>query len=396
MVRLTIVGTTSAYAFRHPIRNTLCSVRKVNPVDSSSVLISHHLLEANEVDVLTGVWHDFGTYRPSSADRTVTPPSKPQSPIGRVEPATFFRSRLAGRFDASRNFTATGGRFGRHAEGPDALNRRTDYFRETYASGSTVSAHGIEFLMRHEALSEHARSLYGAAFVVPMMIYANVLTPGQELGLHTDVPEFRILRGTVLPPWLKVVMCHSHLFDDWRLRVATAVLYTEPPGVGGEFVYYPEGPNGRSTVTAPDRGMSVMFDADTVFHGIDRVGSGSEGPPDIGAKSRLTHMGNRQWALGTPKATEAQNLRSEDLRFSVSWKALCFADPSEHTRWRRGVDGLSLEQIVHGLLTELARRGRLHLPEDRLTNEEFGILCVDEFVRFPPPTESAGDVRPLH
>ena len=44
-------------------------------------------------------------------------------------------------------------------------------------------------------------------------MYANLLLPGQELAVHTDVPEFRGANRKVIPQWLLVVMHHSGLFD---------------------------------------------------------------------------------------------------------------------------------------------------------------------------------------
>jgi hypothetical protein len=93
------------------------------------------------------------------------------------------------RHDAAMNYTRTGGRFG-HQESFEALAVRTNYFRETYAYATPV-VDGIEGFLHHAAFVEAARALHGRPVVVPAIVYANLLVPGQELAVHTDVARLR-------------------------------------------------------------------------------------------------------------------------------------------------------------------------------------------------------------
>src|SRR6476660_8372989 len=70
---------------------------------------------------------------------------------------TAFAPELSQRYDAAVNFVRTGGRFGRAAEEHSILAARTNYFRETYAYGEEIFAHGIESFRSHEVLIEAAR-----------------------------------------------------------------------------------------------------------------------------------------------------------------------------------------------------------------------------------------------
>ena len=54
-----------------------------------------------------------------------------------------------------------------------------------------MRAPGIEPFLHHEGFVEAARALHGRDVIVPAIVYANLLLPGQELAVHTDVPEFR-------------------------------------------------------------------------------------------------------------------------------------------------------------------------------------------------------------
>src|SRR6185503_4304384 len=145
---------------------------------------------------------------------------------------------LTQRHDAVLNFIRTGGRFGRRAEVAE-LAARTNYFRESYAYGAEIVP-GAEGFRTHPAFVAAARAIHGRPVVEPAIVYANILLPGQELAVHTDVPEFRGANRLAYPQWLMVVMHHSGLFADWRLPIATGVAWFSACG-GGEFVFYPEG-----------------------------------------------------------------------------------------------------------------------------------------------------------
>src|SRR5262245_55055758 len=96
---------------------------------------------------------------------------------------------LAQRHDAAMNFVRTGGRFAR--EEPTAvLAARTNYFREEYAYGQKPLIDGIEPFLDHEGFIEAAQAIHGRPVIEPAIVYANLMVPGQELAVHTDVPEF--------------------------------------------------------------------------------------------------------------------------------------------------------------------------------------------------------------
>src|SRR5690606_36932239 len=140
------------------------------------------------------------------------------------------------------HFVRTGGRFVRREE-PRVLAARTNYLRATYFYEKPVVA-GIESFLHHERLVDAARRVHGRPGVVPAIVYANLLLPGQELSVHTDVPEFRGANRTVMPQWLLVVMHHSGLFARWRRHIATGIAYFGHCAAGGELALYPDGADG--------------------------------------------------------------------------------------------------------------------------------------------------------
>ena len=89
------------------------------------------------------------------------------------------------------NFVRTGGRFGRR-EPLESLAARTNYFRETYAYGDDACVAGHRAVPAPRGLRRRgARRSTAGRSIEPAIVYANLLVPGQELAVHTDVPEFR-------------------------------------------------------------------------------------------------------------------------------------------------------------------------------------------------------------
>jgi hypothetical protein len=76
----------------------------------------------------------------------------------------------------------------------------------------------------------------------------------------------------------------------------------------------------------------------------------------------------------------------DDLRFSVSWKAYCFADEAERAAWAEHADDLSLEVILDRLEEDLRETGRLDgaRPDPR----DFAAMLIRTYIRFPEPASA--------
>jgi len=285
---------------------------------------------------------------------------------------------LAQRHDAARNFVLNGGRFARD-ESPEVLAARTNYFRESYAYAQPF-VDGIESFHAHDGFIEAARSVYDRPMVVPAIVYANLLVPGQELAVHTDVPEFRGTNRTKDPEWLLVAMHHSGLFDDWRIPIATGVAWFNTCR-GGEFVYYPAGKDAPPETLAAKHDTAIVLDTDSCFHGVDRVAETRESIPALLPGMRLTYEGDTMWRVGPAGQTLAR-YHWDELRFSVSWKAYCFRDEAEERAWREHSDDLPQQRAVDRLIEDLRQRGRIEGDVPDPTT--LALLMIDEYIRFPP------------
>jgi hypothetical protein len=294
---------------------------------------------------------------------------------------------LPQRFDAAYNFINTGGRFGKH-EDLELLVARTNYFRETYSYGDDVQAPGVEVMRDHPALAEAARKLYGRDLIVPAIVYANVLVPGQELAVHTDVPEFRGVSRKNTSQWLLVVMHHSGLFEQWRMPIATAVAWFQH-AEGGEFAFYPRGAQGGPSTVPAAFNTALVTDTDSVFHGVDRVRQSTGDMPLLKPGMRMVSdgPGTGRWRVVDDDG-ELAAWNFDEIRLSVSWKAYCFADQAEREAWEQGRDDLGVDFILDRLLDDLRSRGRVKgdRPE---SNRELAEMLVDEYIKFPPAEQAA-------
>jgi hypothetical protein len=336
------------------------------------LMVLDPLLPDEDAEQVVDVWRTFPSYGLYSNESA---------------PARF-APELAQRYDAAVNFVRTGGRFGRTGEPKSVLAARTNYFRETYAYGEEVTAPGIVDFYRHDRLLAAARELHDREVVVPAIVYANILIPGQELATHTDVPEFRGANRKVVPQWLLVVMHHAGLFDEWRMPIATAVCYFGG-GKGGEFAYYPDGPAGAPATYKPTHNTAVMVDTDSTFHGVDRVLGDEEAMFKLRPGMRLFYDGDDRWSVRDDGGDVISTHETDDIRYSVSWKAYCFTDDTERAAWETHSDDLSLELILSRLVEDLVDRGVLSSVEHGLSDADLGKLLIDTYVTFPEPANAS-------
>jgi len=329
------------------------------------MIVLDPLLSDAEADEVVRIWHDFGSYGQYSNEGFPTQ----------------FAPELPQRYDARENFVRSGGRF-RRDEDKGLLGARTNYFRETYAYGDDVFADGAKSLMHADVLIDAARQLHGRDVVVPAILYANILLPGQELAVHTDVPEFRGANRKVLPQWLLVVMHHSGLFEAWKMPIATGIMYFgQAPGgaggvprsKGGALAYYVDG---EPHTFDPVHNTAAMLDTDSVFHGVDRVEGDESALAVLRSGQRLHHEGDRTWTLRGSGGDVLATFGTDDLRYSVSWKGYCFGDDAERDAWAAHTDDLTLDTILSMLVEDMGV-GR------PASDAELGRQLIEHYVHFP-------------
>jgi hypothetical protein len=212
------------------------------------------------------------------------------------------------------------------------------------------------------------------------------MVPGQELAVHTDVPEFRGANRKLLPQWLLVVMHHSGLFEEYRMPIATAIAWFHDCD-GGALAYWPDGAESRAEHHPARFNTAMVLDTDSVFHGVEEIASvaAAELPP-IRYGTTLDCVGDRKWALHSADGETLAEYDWEQLRFSVSWKAYCYEDERELASSIASrvapSDPEMLDTILDILVDDLVARDRLG-SRDIERDPALGQLLIDEYVHFP-------------
>lgn len=356
------------------------------------------VMSDGELERLIGVLEAFPLYTPSTTgsygkrqrrraaraagvvDDTPPPPPLPGAIRGGG-----FAPGLGQRVDANQNYRRQGGLRNDHHD--PLLGARSRYFRETLLDGPENYAPGVEEFLGNGALADAARRLTGRNLVEPWNVYANIMLPGQELGVHTDIPEFRGAHRDQLPGWLLCAMHLSGLFEPWRVRITTGVTYVLGDELGGAFLCFPDGPEGPAARYPCTDNTALVLDTDSVFHGVEKV-SGEDSPAlgQIDRHTRLVPDGHGRWSLRCGpqgKLREVASYQRDELRVSVSWKAYCYADRAERDHRDSPEGALTLPVVIDMLVEELMARGRLTRKDHGLSDEELGMLIIDEFTRFP-------------
>jgi len=279
--------------------------------------------------------------------------------------------RSAGPFWPLANYAASDAEMA--ALGRERVSFIPPWFRQDFARGSEVLVPGAEVILANERFADGARQLGGGADAVvrPQAVYVNIMAPTPfAFPPHLDIPAFRGFTRATQPVWLLKVMKTSGLFEAWRTKIATAVSWFYA-GTGGDFRYWPEGPDGPMAVErAPYGNVGVLADNEVTFHGVAALGSnGATMPEGLTRESRLVR-GESGWDVHDAGGSVQAHFGDDIVRLTVSWKADVFASADEAALHDRGDDDLTLETVVELFQKDLAGRGTpIDLPDDPLADQ---------------------------
>lgn len=266
------------------------------------------------------------------------------------------------------------------------------WFRQDFARGGEVLVDGAEAILHNPNFVRAAHELGGPDSVaVPNAVYVNVMGPTPfAFPPHLDVPAFRGITRLDYPIWLLKVMMSSGLFEEWRIKIATAVSWFYD-GPGGDFRYWPDGIDGPSTLISPPfNNVSVLADNERTYHAVAPVG-----PPDatlpegIAADCRLVRGDNR-WDIIDGDAATIAHIDDVEARITVSWKADVYADRDEHERALVGSDDLSFDTVIDTFCADLSARGMsVEAPSDPLNDADWTALLAATYPEAAPAMPTA-------
>ncbi|MCA9574543.1 MAG: hypothetical protein KC668_03875 [Myxococcales bacterium] len=268
------------------------------------------------------------------------------------------------------------------------------WFRGDWCVPGQPSVPGVARFLEHPALIDAARRLMDAAVVRPEHVYVNLNPPLPKVDPgHVDVPCFRGATRGRLPVWLLQVMHKSELFTRWYVPTATAVTWFYS-GVGGGFTYWPDGPDAAPRSRPCMSNTALMGDNDYMFHAVEAIGGNDREVPmglSLDATLRATDDGyvledRGRDATGalTDEVVERKRYRRDEVRLSVSWKALCFATERDAVRYDTGEEALDDGQILDTFVGDLRARGlSFETPPDLHSSAAFTALLTRTYRRAP-------------
>jgi len=239
----------------------------------------------------------------------------------------------------------------------------TPWFRSNWALDGQAVDDETMSLLHHEPFIEATKSLFGAAVVRPATIITNINGPMAVGPPHVDTPTFRGLKRSEVPVWLLLVLGASGLFQRWSVRVAGALTWFYDRE-DGEYEYWPRGlEHDSESLRGPFGNMALVSDNDLMPHRVGTIGD----PRAFGARVRVTqhstirYTDRDDWEVTNPDGP-AQAIPAGDVRVSILWKALTFADQREARVYDDHEDDLDLTTMVDVLRGDLAERG--HVVEE--------------------------------
>ena len=258
-------------------------------------------------------------------------------------------------------------------------------FRGDWAFEGEVAA-GAERFLENEKLMGAAARLFDSPLVRPFAVFSNITwqLPFAQGGGHTDVPAFRGVDRRDTPTWLLTTMGHSRLFEEERIRIATAVAWFYE-GADGGFDYWVDGPDAPPTVhEGRISNTAIVGDNDFMYHRVRPVGRREDGmPTGLSLDSRLEHVGGDAWRIVDGDRALAEPTFSA-LRVSVSWKAYVFRSEEERDRVDAGADRIDLDEVWSRFTTDLEARGvAFERPVEPLTDEAFIDVLSKTYKREP-------------
>ena len=154
-------------------------------------------------------------------------------------------------------------------------------------------------------------------------------------------------------------------------------------GAGGEFTFWPAGPDGPAHNHDELWNTALVGDNDRMFHRVKSVG-----PPDapdlrLSADSQLRHVGNGSFEIVDGDDVVA-HLDVGELRISLSWKAVVFTSVDDHDRFENHDDDIDLERVHSRFIDELHASGIVIPSTSGIDDPDFVQAVNDAYPRSVP------------
>jgi hypothetical protein len=300
----------------------------------------------------------------------------------RIEPAFDDAEQIRAMFERHAPYRAVAAYgldpAGDETKHPEPERSVLPWFRGNWASAGKPLVDGAEVILHNKKFLEAAKAVFGTSRVYPEFVVVNVNAPMPAGATHVDVPSFYGATREHYPLPFLIVMGSSGLFEAWRVVQAGAVSWFYE-GTGGNFDYWPDGPDGpMRSEQPPFSNVALIADNDRMYHRIGAIGDPHAELPRMSASAHIQPDGDGSWSIlenGEVRAIYP----SHAIRLSVVWKA-AVQDRELST------DNLTLDRIMAIFTADLLHRGvDFQMPSDPLADTSW-ILLLQRI--YASPTDS--------
>jgi hypothetical protein len=237
-----------------------------------------------------------------------------------------------------------------------------------------------DLFLRNPRWIEGAHRAFRAEIVRPLRCILNLNMAAPAGGAHLDLPTFRGSHRWGHHVWLLMSMSFSGLFARWMVPLASGLVWFYR-GVGGEFEYWPDGPDRPSQREVPPLwNVGQISDNEYMWHRVGAIGRADEvlAPGVLHPEDEL-HRAPGAWEIRAGAEVKAR-IASDSLRISLLWKAYVFADEQQLTSFENHDADLDLAQVVEIFSRDLERRGiPFERPTDPLRDPAWQKLLVESY-----------------
>lgn len=319
---------------------------------------------------------------------------------------------IPGRIDVARNFIKSGGPLGFKEFYEKSISRLLSFGRYNFDLDADPI---ISNLFKSDKFKTMAESVcpHDRRYLDPFQYNFIIQLHGQTVATHLDAVYFDNSNRFSAPQYLGIVMKFSGLWEDSFVpqNQVVAYLHNWEDDRGGNFIYWNDNDGDfRRESPKPRAGSGV--DGSSLVH------AGDVYKPDLSHqlpmldKSKFNRLvykndtssddnnndNNEHWDLMSNDYI-VKTYNHDDLRICIVYRARCFKDENAAKKFNLEVKDPSkwesIESILLKLGNDLIQRGRItqdqldiymngsvNMPkhEARL---EYGLLLVDEYVKYP-------------
>ena len=291
--------------------------------------------------------------------------SLPLGPNGRC-PAEYTvnkqgtRCVFIGRIDVATEYVKTGG-ISRQRKSIEGLYSAANPFISKVQNGARREE--LAEIMAKSPVNGALENTCQEGILRNVVMTMLIMLPGQTVPVHYDIPLFSDLPKANAPAWLQVAYALSGLNKDREIRQVQTITYltgnASNSNQGGDFVYWPEGPQGPMESFPVVANSAIVTDGVHVAHAVKvwQPESGHSAPKlNKDDQNEIRYIGDSKWQIFINGVGEKVYEESE-LRMSFISRYICFRDEEEENSYtfQSGQKNATsvLEEMSEALETDL-------------------------------------------